>query len=187
MSSSSFNQEWSATCPKCDKNITPDMVKCTNCGKGRVLSKFGDREASTFGCDFCDVTVGALSCPSCGASISKKFIQVYRNEEAEAAENENKAKKASAVNARLADMAEEDMRKRKRKVIESLYNPMTKGFWWMIIVYWILINALLFVFKIHLGDWWMVWVNIIGIIYTFSRFVGLSARHAAPRGGPGSY
>jgi len=69
-----FGMDWTATCPKCDKNITMDMYHCSNCEKGNI--KAGRTTGRwSFGCDRCNTSIGSLRCPDCKADITSDFIR----------------------------------------------------------------------------------------------------------------
>jgi RNA polymerase subunit RPABC4/transcription elongation factor Spt4 len=74
-----YSLDWTATCPKCDKVVTPDMLECSNCGKGKIKTGifYGDRKE--LGCDKCITAISdELHCPSCNARIASELIQVVR-------------------------------------------------------------------------------------------------------------
>lgn len=74
-----YSLDWSVTCPKCDKVITPDMLECGNCGKGKIKVGVFNGDRKELGCDKCVTAIESdLHCPSCNARIAGDLIQVIR-------------------------------------------------------------------------------------------------------------
>lgn len=72
-----YATEWAATCPKCDKSITPEMLVCKTCEKGIIKALPRTYGLGTLGCEKCDTEKsGFLYCPDCKTQIPAHFVKV---------------------------------------------------------------------------------------------------------------
>jgi len=74
-----YKKEWTATCPRCDNQITHNDFTCTNCGKGKVkVSEYiiNSVRSIYFGCEYCGESAAySVKCPKCGASFNEKQVK----------------------------------------------------------------------------------------------------------------
>ena len=63
-------KKWTAVCPRCSTQNTPDTKPCTNCGKGPVLrQKELTYSYPRYRCESCQKIWSDISCFNCGTMI----------------------------------------------------------------------------------------------------------------------
>ncbi|MDE3196980.1 MAG: hypothetical protein KGN84_11585, partial [Acidobacteriota bacterium] len=71
-----FDRRWTATCPRCERTVTPEAVGlCKNCGRGEILGTPYKNNEKGLGCSNpkCE-QVFVPYCPTCGAHIKDQTI-----------------------------------------------------------------------------------------------------------------
>jgi hypothetical protein len=78
MSSKKYKREWTAICPRCNKQLSYADYVCPNCGKGKIKANVynvSGVKSVYLGCENCDETCIHLTC-SCGANIQTSQLHV---------------------------------------------------------------------------------------------------------------